>query len=137
LSGIDAERKHETCRGIARIFYEKSGKILKTKGKNPRLGRDLEGGIAPEATVMSWRGIEGGIEAAKLGHNVVMTPSPYVYIDFMQSDRTLEPPIYATLRLKKCYDFEPIPEGVDGKFILEDKPTFGLKAFLLWRMLSI
>lgn len=100
-------------------FMKRVEKILKTKGKK-LLGWDeiLEGGIAPEATVMSWRGIEGGIEAAKLGHNVVMTPSPYVYIDFMQSDRTLEPPIYATLRLKKCYDFEPIPEGVDSKFIL-------------------
>lgn len=100
-------------------FMKRVEQILKKKGKK-LLGWDeiLEGGIAPEATVMSWRGLNGGIEAAKLGHDVVMTPAPFVYIDYMQSDRTLEPPIYATLRLKTCYNFEPIPDGVDGKYIL-------------------
>lgn len=93
--------------------------ILKTKGKK-LLGWDeiLEGGIAPEATVMSWRSIKGGIEAAKMGHNVVMTPAQYCYIDYMQSDPTLEPYVYSTLRLKTCYFYEPVPDGVDAKYIL-------------------
>jgi hexosaminidase len=78
----------------------------------------LEGGVAPEATVMSWRGIKGGIEAAKMGHDVVMTPTTFVYLDYQQGEPTIEPPIYANLRLSKCYSFDPVPEGVDAKYIL-------------------
>ncbi len=100
-------------------FMKRVEQILKTKGKK-MLGWDeiLEGGIAPEATVMSWRGVKGGIEAAKMGHDVVMTPTTYTYIDYMQGDPTLEPYIYSTLRLKTCYGFEPVPDGVDAKYIL-------------------
>jgi hexosaminidase len=77
----------------------------------------LEGGLAPSAAVMSWRGIKGGIEAAKMGHEVVMSPTTFVYLDYMQSDAIIEPPVYATLRLKKAYEFEPVPDGVDAKYI--------------------
>lgn len=100
-------------------FMKRVEQILKTKGKK-MLGWDeiLEGGIAPEATVMSWRGVKGGIEAAKMGHDVVMTPTMFTYIDYMQGDPTLEPYIYSTLRLKTCYGFEPVPDGVDAKYIL-------------------
>jgi hexosaminidase len=100
-------------------FMKRVEGILKVKGKK-MIGWDeiLEGGIAPEATVMSWRGVKGGIEAAKLGHDVVMTPTTFAYLDYQQGEPTIEPPIYATLRLNKCYSFEPIPEGVDAKYIL-------------------
>jgi hexosaminidase len=100
-------------------FVNRVEKILTSKGKK-LLGWDeiLEGGISPGATVMSWRGIEGGIEAAKMGHDVVMTPTTFCYIDYTQGDPTIDPPIYANLRLQKCYSFEPIPEGVDPKYIL-------------------
>jgi hexosaminidase len=93
--------------------------ILKSKGKK-LIGWDeiLEGGVAPEATVMSWRGIKGGIEAAKMGHYVVMTPTTFAYLDFQQGEQTVEPSIYANLRLSKCYSYEPVPEGVDTKYIL-------------------
>ena len=93
--------------------------ILKAKGKK-LLGWDeiLEGGISPAATVMSWRGIKGGIQAAQMGHDVVMTPTTFAYLDYQQGESTIEPPIYASLRLKKCYSFEPVPEGVDAKYIL-------------------
>lgn len=77
----------------------------------------LEGGLAPSAAVMSWRGMKGGIEAAKMKHDVVMTPTDFAYIDYMQGDPIVEPRIYATLRLKKAYEFEPLPEGVDSKYI--------------------
>ena len=100
-------------------FIKRCEKILKSKGKK-LIGWDeiLEGGLAPEATVMSWRGMQGGIEAAKQGHDVVMTPTTFAYIDYMQGDRSIEFPIYASLTLKKTYSFEPIPDGVDPKRIL-------------------
>lgn len=98
-------------------FMNRVEKILKAKGKK-LLGWDeiLEGGISPEATVMSWRGIKGGIEAAQLGHDVVMTPTTFAYLDYQQSDA--EPSIYANLRTQKSYSFEPVPDGVDAKYIL-------------------
>jgi hexosaminidase len=100
-------------------FMKRVETILKSKGKK-LIGWDeiLEGGLAPEATVMSWRGIKGGIEAAKMGHDVVMTPTTFAYLDYQQGESTIEPPIYANLRLSKCYSFDPVPEGVDAKFIL-------------------
>ena len=100
-------------------FIKRCEKILKSKGKK-LIGWDeiLEGGLAPEATVMSWRGMQGGIEAAKQGHDVVMSPTTFAYIDYMQGDRALEFPIYASLSLKKSYSFEPLPDGVDPKRIL-------------------
>ena len=52
-----------------------------------------------------------------MGHEVVMTPSTHVYVDYMQGDAAIEPPVYASLRLKKSYEFEPVPEGVDPKLI--------------------
>ena len=100
-------------------FMDRVEKILKTKGKK-LLGWDeiLEGGISPDATVMSWRGVKGGIEAAHLGHNVVMTPTTFAYLDYNQGDASVDPPIYAGLRTKKSYSFEPVPDGVDAKYIL-------------------
>ncbi len=100
-------------------FMDRLEKILAAKGKK-LLGWDeiLEGGISPSATVMSWRGIKGGIEAAESGHNVVMSPTTFAYLDYNQGDVTIDPPIYAGLRISKCYSFEPVPEGVDAKFIL-------------------
>ncbi|MCX6300879.1 MAG: family 20 glycosylhydrolase, partial [Bacteroidia bacterium] len=65
-----------------------------------------------------WRGMKGGIEAAKMGHDVVMTPTTFAYLDYQQGEPTIEPPIYASLRLKKCYSFNPVPDGVDAKHIL-------------------
>ncbi|MES1161216.1 MAG: family 20 glycosylhydrolase, partial [Bacteroidota bacterium] len=61
--------------------------------------------------------INGGIAAAKLGHQVVMSPTTFVYLDYMQGDAILEPPVYATLRLKTAYSFEPVPDGVDSNLI--------------------
>jgi hexosaminidase len=100
-------------------FMGRVEKILSAKGKK-LLGWDeiLEGGISPGATVMSWRGIKGGIEAAHLGHDVVMTPTTFAYLDYNQGEQTVDPPIYAGLRVSKSYSFEPVPDGVDAKHIL-------------------
>ena len=100
-------------------FMNRMEKILKAKGKK-LLGWDeiIEGGISPDATIMSWRGVKGGIEAARTGHDVVMTPTTFSYLDYNQGDQTVDPPIYAGLRVKKSYSFEPVPDGVDAKYIL-------------------
>ncbi len=100
-------------------FMERVAKIVQAKGKK-MVGWDeiLEGGVPGDATVMSWRGVKGGIEAAQAGHNVVMTPTTFAYIDYNQGDATIDPPIYASLRARKSYSFEPVPDGVDPKRIL-------------------
>ena len=104
---------------VQSYFEKRVEKIVESKGKKV-IGWDeiLEGGLAPNAAVMSWRGIAGGIEAAKLGHQVVMSPTTFVYLDYMQGDAIVEPPVYATLRLNTTYSFEPVPDGVDPKLIL-------------------
>ncbi|MEO6452723.1 MAG: beta-N-acetylhexosaminidase, partial [Ginsengibacter sp.] len=103
---------------VQSYFEKRLEKIVESKGKK-FLGWDeiLEGGLAPGAAVMSWRGMKGGIEAAKMKHEVVMSPTDFAYIDYMQGDPVIEPRVYATLRLKKAYQFEPVPEGVDSKYI--------------------
>jgi N-acetyl-beta-hexosaminidase len=71
----------------------------------------LEGGLAPNATVMSWRGTAGGIEAARAGHDVVMTPNSHVYFDYYQGDSLQEPlAIGGFSPLERVYAFEPVPE---------------------------
>lgn len=71
----------------------------------------LEGGLAPDATVMSWRGEEGGIAAARAGHDVIMTPGAYCYLDAYQDDPTSQPEaIGGYLTLEKVYSYNPVPE---------------------------
>ena len=103
---------------VQSYFVRRVEKIISSKEKK-MIGWDeiLEGGLASNATVMSWRGMKGGIEAAKLGHEVVMSPTDFAYIDYMQGDAIIEPPVYSTLRLKKAYQFEPVPNGTDAKLI--------------------
>ncbi|HVB02591.1 MAG TPA: family 20 glycosylhydrolase [Chitinophagaceae bacterium] len=100
-------------------FMKRMETMLLSKGKK-MIGWDeiLEGGLAPEATVMSWRGMEGGIAAAKMGHHVIMTPTKYCYLDLYQGDPAVEPPTYGVCLLSTCYRFEPVPDSVDARFIL-------------------
>lgn len=73
----------------------------------------LEGGLAPDATVMSWRGVAGGIEAARLGHDVIMTPTDHAYFDYYQGDPAAEPlAIGGFLPLDTVYAFEPVPHDL-------------------------
>ena len=104
---------------VQSYFEKRLEKIVESKGKK-FMGWDeiLQGGLAPDAAVMSWRGMQGGIAAAKMKHDVVMSPTDFVYLDYMQGDPIIEPHVYATLRLKKAYEFEPVPDGVDPKYIL-------------------
>jgi len=98
-------------------FIKRIEKFLHSKGK-VLLGWDeiLEGGLPAEATVMSWRGFEGGIEAANQGHDVVMTPKSFCYIDYYQGPAEQEPlAIGGYLPLSKVYEFNPIPEGLSAE----------------------
>jgi hexosaminidase len=103
---------------VQSYFSKRVEKIISSKGKK-FMGWDeiLEGGLAPSAAVMSWRGMKGGIEAARMKHEVVMSPTTFAYLDYMQGDSLIEPRVYATLRLSTAYQFEPMPEGVDPKYI--------------------
>lgn len=114
------QREHLTTQEQVQSYFEKRvEKIVESKGKK-FLGWDeiLEGGLAPDAIVMSWRGMKGGIEAAKMGHEVVMSPTTYAYLDYMQGDPAIEPHVYSTLRLSKAYEFDPAPDSVDSKLII-------------------
>jgi hexosaminidase len=99
-------------------FITRMDKYLTSKGRR-LIGWDeiLDGGLAPGATVMSWRGIEGGIKAARMGHDVVMSPSSHLYFDHYQSDdRSNEPlAIGGFSSLEKVYSYEPVPETLTAE----------------------
>ncbi|MEP7259089.1 MAG: family 20 glycosylhydrolase [Flavitalea sp.] len=118
IKALMQREKLKDMHQVQSYFEKRLQKIVVSKGKK-FLGWDeiLEGGLAPGAAVMSWRGIKGGVEAAKMGHEVVMSPHTYAYLDFMQSDPITEPRVYATLRLNTAYSFEPVPDGVESKYI--------------------
>lgn len=104
-------------------FVARIEKFVNAKGRQI-VGWDeiVEGGLAPNAVVMSWRGIGGGIEAAACGHYVIMTPQGRLYFDHYQSESPQEPlAIYGLTPLKKVYDYEPMPTQLtpeQEKFIL-------------------
>lgn len=98
-------------------FVRRIERFLRSKGKRA-VGWDeiLEGGLAPGATVMSWRGTKGGIAAAKANHDVVMSPTSFCYFDYYQADPEGEPKaIGGFLPLEKVYEFEPTPRGLKPK----------------------
>lgn len=89
-------------------------KFLAARGKR-LIGWDeiLEGELPQSATVMSWRGIEGGLQAAGKGHDVVMSPVSHLYLDYLQTESPNEPPGRpTTVTLRKLYDFEPVPDAL-------------------------
>lgn len=93
-------------------FIQRIEKFLNKNGRQI-IGWDeiLEGGLAPNATVMSWRGMDGGIAAAKQGHDVIMTPTSHVYFDYYQADPKDEPlAITGNTSVEKVYSFEPTPQ---------------------------
>lgn len=103
-------------------FIQRIEKYLNSKGRQI-IGWDeiLEGGLAPNATVMSWRGEKGGIEAAKQKHRVIMTPNSYVYFDYAQNKQEDSLVIGGYLTVQKVYNYEPVPAALaaeDTKYIL-------------------
>lgn len=115
---LAADNNLKTMEEVQSYFEKRLEKIVLSKGKK-FMGWDeiLEGGLAPSAAVMSWRGMKGGMEAARMQHEVVMTPTTFAYLDYMQGDASMEPHVYSTLRLAKAYQFEPLPDSVDARYI--------------------
>lgn len=132
-------------------FVHRMEKYLNARGRK-LIGWDeiLEGGISPTATVMSWRGTKGGIEAAKKGNQVIMTPNTYVYLDYYQSSDTEHEPlaIGGHLPVERVYSLEPTegltPEeakaviGVQGNLWTEYIPVFSqVQYMVLPRMAAV
>jgi len=108
--------------GLQSYFIQRIEKYLNSKGRSI-IGWDeiLEGGLAPNATVMSWRGEEGGIAAAQQKHDVIMTPGTYVYFDHSQTKNEDSVTIGGYLPLEKVYNYEPVPKeltGEEAKYVL-------------------
>lgn len=122
--------KEEGLKGeheLQSYFIKRIEKII-NKRNRIMVGWDeiLEGGLAPNATVMSWRGEKGGIVSAKAGHEVIMTPSNYCYIDLKQGHDDLEPNLgYSRLLLSTSYNYKVIPEALTAK---EGKLIKGIQA---------
>lgn len=118
IKALMQREKLQTMEEVQSYFTARVQKIVAAKGKK-LIGWDeiMEGGLPAGTAVMSWRGMKHGTEAAKKGHEVVMSPTTYAYLDYMQADPIIEPRVYASLRLSKSYEFDPLPEGVDPKFI--------------------
>jgi hexosaminidase len=131
-------------------FIRRIEKFLNANGKR-LIGWDeiLEGGLAPNATVMSWRGIVGGIEAAKSGHDVVMTPTSHCYFDYYQAQGGEPRTIGGYLPIDKVYSYEPVPSeltpeearhilGAQANVWTEYQPNSGqVEYMLLPRMLAL
>ena len=113
--GLEADERHSAEYFLQSYVTERVEAFLATRGKRI-IGWDeiLEGKLAPDATVMSWRGISGGLEAARLGHDAIMTPNSYLYFDYYQSDNQDAEPlaIGGYLPVSKVYSYEPFEEGM-------------------------
>ena len=116
-------------------FVKRIEKFLAAHGRK-LIGWDeiLEGGLPPQATVMSWRGVKGAVEAAKQGHDVVLSPDPDLYFNHLPTDLAEEPAGRPDpITLKSVYDFNPIPKELSAD---EDKHVLGAQANLWSEYLS-
>jgi hexosaminidase len=123
IKDLKLKDEHE----LQSYFVQRIEKFINSKGR-VLIGWDeiLEGGLAPNAVVMSWRGEAGGIEAAKQRHDVIMTPNSYVYFDYFQGKPALEPmAIGGYLTLQRVYSYEPIPASLTAE---EAKHIKGVQA---------
>ena len=118
LKNNNLKDEHE----LQSYFVQRMEKYINSKGKT-LIGWDeiLEGGLAPNAIVMSWRGEKGGIEAAKQNHQVIMAPNTYVYFDYSQSDNEDSVVIGGNLPVEKVYSYDPVPAELNeeqAKYII-------------------
>ncbi len=143
--GLKSDAKHTKEERLQSYVIHEAEAFLNSKGRK-MIGWDetLEGGLAPNATVMSWRGEGGGIEAAKQHHDVVMTPNTYLYFDYYQAKDTENEPeaIGGYLPLEKVYSYEPMPKaltpeeqqyiiGVQANLWTEYIPTFAQVQYMV------
>jgi hexosaminidase len=123
---VQALMKRENLKDLNEVqsyIIQRMEKYINSKGKKI-IGWDeiLEGGLAPNATVMSWRGTRGGIEAAKAHHDVIMTPTEYAYLNFGQGDPAYEPISFPEfISLEHVYSFDPVPKELtpeEAKYVI-------------------
>jgi hexosaminidase len=113
--GLKANEEYQPEHFLQGYVMSRMEKFINSKGKRI-IGWDeiLEGEVAPNATIMSWRGVAGGLQAVRLGHDAIMTPNTFYYLDYYQSlDKEKEPlAIGGYLPIEKCYSYEPFVEGM-------------------------
>lgn len=113
--------KRENLKTMAQVqgyFERRLEKIVNKHGKRFMAWDEvLEGGVSASTAVMSWRNMKYGIEASKNKHEVVMTPTEYTYLDYMQGDVVTEPRVFRASRLNKVYQYDPMPEGANPEYI--------------------
>ncbi|MDE6452285.1 MAG: family 20 glycosylhydrolase, partial [Odoribacter sp.] len=127
---LKADKQHSAEEKLQSYFIAEVEKFLNAHGRQI-IGWDeiLEGGVAPNATVMAWRGVGEGVKAVKLQHDAIMVPTTYLYFDYYQAkDREQEPlAIGGYVPLEKVYSFEPVPENLTPE---EAKHIIGTQANL-------
>lgn len=143
--GIKGDKKHTAEEYLQSYIISHAEKFLNSKGRQ-MIGWDetLEGGLAPNATVMSWRGESGGIEAARQKHTVIMSPNTYLYFDYYQTKDIDQEPlaIGGYLPIENVYAYEPMPKslspeeqkyiiGVQANIWTEYMPTFAQVEYML------
>ena len=128
--GLKGDGAHSAEHFLQSYVTARVEAYLATKGRKI-IGWDeiLEGELAPNATVMSWRGIQGGLAAAKLGHDAIMTPNSHMYFDYYQSENQDAEPlsIGGYLPVSKVYSYEPFEEGMSEE---EKSHIIGVQANL-------
>lgn len=111
--GLKSDAKHTKEQRLQSYMIQEAAKYLKEKGKRIIGWTEiLEGGLVPDATLISWIGESGGIEAAHQHHDVIMTPNTYLYFDYYQSKKVEDEPlaIGGYLPIEKTYNYEPMPK---------------------------
>lgn len=108
----------KTMPEVQGYFERRVEKIVNNYGKKMMAWDEvLEGKIEQSTAIMNWRSTKYGKQAVQQKHQLVSSPAEFAYIDYMQADVITEPKIYASLRLNKTYEFDPIPEGVDASYV--------------------
>lgn len=131
----------QNVKELQSYFIKRVEKIVNAKGKQI-IGWDeiLEGGLAPNATVMSWRGEKGGVTAARQGHDVIMTPSKYCYLDLKQGDDDLEPNLgYWNSFLKEAYNYKVVSDSLtidESKHVLGVQGNLWTESITNWNQLT-
>ena len=143
--GLKSDAKHTKEQRLQSYMIQEAAKYLKEKGKRIIGWTEiLEGGLVPDATLMSWIGESGGIEAAHQHHDVIMTPNTYLYFDYYQSKKVEDEPlaIGGYLPIEKTYNYEPMPKeltkeeqqyikGVEANLWTEYIPVFSQVQYMV------
>lgn len=134
--GLKDDGKHKAEHYLQSYVTSRIEQFLSTKGKKI-IGWDeiLEGELAPNATVMSWRGVEGGLEAVRMGHDAIMVPYTHLYLDYYQSKDTANEPlaIGGYIPVELVYSFEPFTEEMTDD---EKSHILGIQANLWTEYIS-